>query len=108
MSARAVRSVVDEALTSDAEPRAPGTTPHPTLKQNNARLFAEGRAFLLLYGFRTTGRYAFLAAFTLAHLARCAAAIFLRAAADIVRLFGIVTTFCVCPLPARTFAQRAR
>ena len=43
----------------------------------------------------------FRAAFTLAHLARCAAAIFLRDAADIVRL-GVAAL--VLPL---TFAQRA-
>src|ERR1035438_4500829 len=43
-------------------------------------------------------------ALTLAHLARCAAAIFFRATADIVRLLGIATTFCFPPL---TFAHRA-
>jgi hypothetical protein len=47
------------------------------------------------------------AALTFAHRARCAAAIFLRAAADIVFFLGIVTTFCFClPVP-RTFAHRA-
>src|SRR5579864_7971641 len=52
------------------------------------------------------GQAAFLAAFTFAHRARCAAAIFLRAAADIVRFLGIGTTF---PFPpsALTFAHRA-
>jgi len=48
----------------------------------------------------------FFAAFTFAHRARCAAAIRLRALADIVRLLGIVTTFSFLPL-AFTFAQRA-
>lgn len=49
-------------------------------------------------------RYAvFFPAFTRAHLALCAAAIFLRAAADSVRLPRIGTTFAV----ARTLAHRA-
>ena len=43
-------------------------------------------------------------ALTLAHRARCAAAIFFRDAADIVRLFGMVTMFCFPPL---ILAQRA-
>lgn len=45
----------------------------------------------------------FFAAFTFAHRARCAAAIFLRAAAESVRLPRIGTTFAF----SRTFAQRA-
>jgi hypothetical protein len=49
----------------------------------------------------------FWAAFTLAHLARCAAAIFFRAAADIVFFLGMLTTFCFCPAFLRTFAHRA-
>jgi hypothetical protein len=49
----------------------------------------------------------FWAAFTFAHLARWAAAIFLRAAADIVFLLGMLTTFCFCPALLRTFAHRA-
>ena len=49
----------------------------------------------------------FFAAFTFAHRARCAAAIFLRALADIVRFLGIVTTFAF-PLLALAFAHRAR
>jgi hypothetical protein len=48
----------------------------------------------------------FFAAFTFAHRARCAAAILLRALADIVRFLGIVTTFASPPF-AFTFAQRA-
>jgi hypothetical protein len=48
----------------------------------------------------------FFAAFTFAHRARCAAAILLRALADIVRFLGIVTTFASSPF-AFTFAQRA-
>jgi len=48
----------------------------------------------------------FWAAFTLAHRARCAAAIFLRAVADIVFFLGMLTTFC-CPLFVRTLAHRA-
>jgi len=48
----------------------------------------------------------FFADFTFAHLARCAAAILRRAAADIVRFLGIVTTFAFCP--RFTFAHRAR
>jgi hypothetical protein len=54
-------------------------------------------------------RYAdfFSAAFTFAHRARCAAAIFLRAAADIVFFLGIATTFCFRPAFARTLAHRA-
>lgn len=48
----------------------------------------------------------FLAAFTFAHRARCAAAILLRALADIVRFLGIVTTFASPPF-AFTLAQRA-
>jgi len=43
----------------------------------------------------------FFAAFTFAHRARCAAAIFLRPAADIVRFLGIVTTL---PLSLWAFA----
>ena len=58
--ARVVRSVVDEALTSEAEPRATGTTPHPGLIQNNARALNECGLFIL-YGKRTPGSY-FLAA----------------------------------------------
>jgi len=38
-----VQSVVDQALTSEAELRAPGTTPHPKLKP---ALFIEGGPFL--------------------------------------------------------------
>jgi hypothetical protein len=53
------------------------------------------------------GQAVCFAAFTLAHRARCAAAIFLRAAADIVRFLGIDTTF-ILPLFAFTFAHRAR
>jgi hypothetical protein len=47
----------------------------------------------------------FFAAFTFAQRARCAAAIFLRAAADIVRLRGIVAALLLSFL-ALTFAQR--
>jgi hypothetical protein len=48
------------------------------------------------------------AAFTFAHLARCAAAIFLRPAADMVRLAGAepVTAFAGCD-PFRAFAHLA-
>jgi hypothetical protein len=49
----------------------------------------------------------FFPAFTRAHLALCAAAILLRAAAESVRLPCIGTTFCCAPAFARTFAQRA-
>ena len=48
----------------------------------------------------------FFAEFTFAQRARCAAAILLRALADIVRFLGIVTTFAFSPF-AFTFAQRA-
>jgi hypothetical protein len=48
----------------------------------------------------------FFAAFTFAHRARCAAAILLRALADIVRFLGIVTTFPFPPF-AFTLTQRA-
>jgi hypothetical protein len=48
----------------------------------------------------------FFAALTFAHRTRCAAAILLRALADIVRFLGIVTGFAVSPL-AFTFAHRA-
>jgi hypothetical protein len=46
----------------------------------------------------------FCPARTFAYLARCAAAIFLRAAADILFLLGMLTTFRFCPPFARTFA----
>ena len=49
----------------------------------------------------------FWAAFTFAHRARCAAAIFFRAAADIVFFLGMLTTFCFCPPFLRNFAHRA-
>ena len=49
----------------------------------------------------------FGAALALAQRARCAAAIFLRAAADIVFLLGMLITFCFCPSFARTLAHRA-
>jgi hypothetical protein len=49
----------------------------------------------------------FFAAFTFAHLALCAAAIFLRAAAESVRFPLIGTTFADLPALSRTFAQRA-
>jgi hypothetical protein len=49
---------------------------------------------------------AFFAALTLAQRARCAAAILLRAPADIVR-FGAATPFRLVLLLAFTFAQRA-
>jgi len=53
------------------------------------------------------GQAFFWEAFTFAHLSRWAAAIFLRAAADIVRLFfGAELTFFACPL--FTFAHRSR
>ena len=52
------------------------------------------------------GQALFFAAFTFAHRARCAAAIFLRAAADSVRFFGIAMTLGL-PLFAFTFAHRA-
>jgi hypothetical protein len=60
---------------------------------------------------RNSGRSShalFFRAFSFAHRARCAAAIFLRAAADIVFFFGMATTFRFCgPLFARAFAHRA-
>ena len=52
------------------------------------------------------GQAVFFAAFTFAHRARCAAAIFLRAAADIVRFLGIATTLTL--LFFFTFAHLAR
>jgi hypothetical protein len=52
----------------------------------------------------TEDQAVFLPAFTLAHRALCAAAIFLRADAESVRFRGIGTTFAV----SRTFAHRAR
>ena len=48
----------------------------------------------------------YCAARTLAQRARCAAAIFLRATADIIRFFGTGTTFAF-PFFAFTFAHRA-
>ncbi|MGC2475859.1 MAG: hypothetical protein WA485_16070 [Candidatus Sulfotelmatobacter sp.] len=48
----------------------------------------------------------FFAAFTFAQRARCAAAILLRALADIVRFFGIETTVAF-PFSALTFAHLA-
>jgi len=63
---------------------------------------------MVKYGLLSFSGYAvFFAAFAFAHRARCAAAIFLRAAADIVRFLGIVTTLTWSPF-AFTFAQRAR
>lgn len=54
-------------------------------------------------------RYAvFFPAFTRAHLALCAAAIFLRAEAESVRLLRMGTTLACAPAFSRTFAQRAR
>jgi hypothetical protein len=41
--------------------------------------------------------HAFFAALTFTHRARCAAAIFLLATADIVRFLGIVAAFASCP-----------
>jgi hypothetical protein len=69
----------------------------------------KGTRTLPLLGLTSYSSYAvfFRAAFTFAHLARWAAAIFFRAAADIV-FFGIVTTFGFCPLFPRAFAHRAR
>jgi hypothetical protein len=57
---------------------------------------------------RKTDIYAafFCEALTLAHLSRWAAAIFFRALADIVRLFGAAALF-VCPVLAFSFAHRA-
>ena len=55
---------------------------------------------------RLIGQAVVFAAFTFAHRARCAAAILLRALADILRFLGIVTTFPF-PLLALTFAHRA-
>jgi len=52
------------------------------------------------------GQADFFAVFTFAHRARCAAAILLRALADIVSFLGIVTTFAF-PLLALTFTHRA-
>ena len=52
------------------------------------------------------GQADFFAAFIFAHRARCAAAILLRALADIVRFLGIVTTFAF-PLLVLAFAHRA-
>ena len=52
------------------------------------------------------GQAVFFVALTLAHRARCADAIFLRAAADRVRFLGSVTTFPF-PLLAFNFAHRA-
>jgi hypothetical protein len=49
----------------------------------------------------------FFPAFTRAHLALCAAAIFLRAAAETVRFPRIGNTFGCAALFSRTFAQRA-
>ena len=72
--------------------------------QNNARSSHRGRVFSFVRkAYR--GSY-FFAAFTLAQRARCAAAILLRAAADIVR-FGAAAPFRPVPLLARTLAQRA-
>jgi hypothetical protein len=50
-------------------------------------------------------RYPF-AAFASAHRARCAAAIFFRAATDILRFLGIATTFILLPFDL-AFAHRA-
>jgi hypothetical protein len=57
-------------------------------------------------GLQVLGQAVFFAAFTFAQRARCAAAILLRPLAEIVRFFGIATTFAF-PLPAFTFAHRA-
>jgi hypothetical protein len=50
----------------------------------------------------------FWAALIFAHRARCAAAIFLRAAADIVFFLGMVTTCGFCPPFARAFSYALR
>ena len=49
----------------------------------------------------------FFPAFTFAPLAHCAAATFLRAAAESVRLPGMGTTSDLAPEPTRNFAQHA-
>ena len=54
---------------------------------------------------RTRGQGTFFVAFTRAHLALCVAAIFLRAAADNVRLRRIGTTLAFMPELARTLAN---
>jgi hypothetical protein len=57
--------------------------------------------------FSLYGKRVYLPIFTFAHRARCAAAIFFRAAADIVRLLGATATLFTCPLFPFTFAHRA-
>src|ERR1039457_7118212 len=51
---------------------------------------------------RSGSQAAFFAALNFAHLARCAAAILFRAAADIVLFLGMLSTFCFCPVFLRT------
>jgi hypothetical protein len=55
--------------------------------------------------FYTENGFYLAAFFTFAHRSRCAAAIFFRAAADIVRFVGITTTFGF-PFFAFSFAHR--
>src|ERR1700686_3946747 len=79
----------------------PRESPSHTNKQHRRPRCLALRAFIYRV---TPTRYAvFFAAFTFAQRALCAAAIFLRAAAESVRLPRIGTTFAL----SRTFAQRA-
>ena len=70
-------------------------------------IFIAAAKRLIQFGCRASSQADSFRAFTFAHLSFWAAAIFLRAAADIVLFFGIATTFCLCPPFLRTFAHRA-
>ncbi len=70
---------------------------------------------MIVYGtrdpFRLACYAAFFAAFNVAHLARCAAAIFLRTDADMMRFTGAEPVVFAAPVvcdPFRIFAQCAR
>ena len=100
----------DRSVTPSLAPISPGAQPvfwprpfEPHLLQPESvvevELVSAGLGIL-------SGQADFFAAFTFAHRARCAAAILLRALADIIRFLGIVTTFAF-PLLALTFAHRA-
>src|ERR1700686_2968428 len=83
----------------------PRESPSHTHKRHRRPRCLALRAFIYRV---TPTRYAvFFAAFTFAHRALCAAAIFLRAAAESVRLPRMGTTFFSPPAVSRTFAQRA-
>jgi hypothetical protein len=59
------------------------------------------------FSFRIWYQELFCAALTFAHRARCAAAILLLPAADIVAFLRVLAAPCFWPVAARAFAQRA-